>query len=204
MQSASKKSLMYNLKFRGVWLASAVLSFVLLISQPCKAKAQRTMSGQSILTAEAGLLSFVHPGDFSLNIDYGQYLLSGYWYGSLNAEHNRIATTTAYDIRYIDAYASGGYLHRLLTCRSRIFGLYVGGGAFLGYEFIDPMNERPSNITTTLPGGCFLYGIIPEIEIEIFFLRKAALTIGADSPIFFSSPLRKIHPRLKLGLRMNI
>ena len=195
---------MYNLKLRGAWTASAILSLILLISQPCQAKAQRTMDGQSILAVAAGVISFVHPGDLSLNICYGQYLLSGYWYSSLSAEHNRMATTASYSIRFIDAYASGGYLHRLLTCRSRIFGLYAGGGAFIGYEFIDPMNEQPSNITTTLPSGCFLYGIVPEIEVEFFFMRKAALTIGADSPIFFSSPLRKIHPCLKFGLRMNI
>ena len=195
---------MFNLKLNGAWVATAILSVILFISQPCHAKAQRTMSGQSMLAAEVAALSVLRPGDFGINIDYGQYLLSGYWYCSLLGEHNRIATTTAYSIRYMDIYAGGGYLHRLLASRSRVFGLYAGGGAFLGYEFIDPMNEQPSNISTSLPGGCFQYGIIPEVEIEIFILRKTALTIGADSPINFTSPLSKIRPRIKAGIRVNI
>ena len=195
---------MFNLKLNGAWMATTILSVILFISQPCQAMAQRTMSGQSILAAEVTALAMTRPGDFGISIDYGQYLLSGYWFCSLSGEHNRIATTTAYSIRYMDAYAGGGYLHRIFASRSRVFGLYAGGGAFLGYEFIDPMNERPSNISTSLPSGCFQYGIIPEVEVEIFFLRKTALTIGADSPIFFTSPLRKIRPRLKAGIRVNI
>lgn len=195
---------MHISKFIGVGIVTSILSVILFLSQPCQAKAQRTMNGQSILTAEVTALAAMHPGDFGINIDYGQYLLSGYWYCSLAGEHNRIATTTSYSIRYMDAYAGGGYLHRILASRSRVFGLYAGGGAFIGYEFIDPMNERPSNISTSLPGGCFQYGIIPEVEIEIFILRKTALTIGADSPIYFTSPLRKIRPRLKAGIRVNI
>lgn len=86
-------------KFIGVRIVTSILSVILFLSQPCQAKAQRTMNGQSILTAEVTALAAMCPGDFGINIDYGQYLLSGYWYCSLAGEHNRIATTTSYSIR---------------------------------------------------------------------------------------------------------
>jgi putative glutamine amidotransferase len=88
----------------------------------------------------------------------------------------------------------------LCICRgAQLLNVALGGSLYQ-----DIPNERPSNISTSLPGGCFQYGIIPEVEIEIFILRKTALTIGADSPIYFTSPLRKIRPRLKAGIRVNI
>ena len=195
---------MFSKRLSGAWVATAVISAILFISQPCQAMAQRTMSGQSLLTAEVAALSLAHPGDLGVNLDYGQYLLSGYWFSSLYAEDCSIATTSNHSIRFIDTYAAGGYLHRIVSTRSRLVSLYGGGSAFLGYEFIDPAKECPTSITTSLPSGCFLYGIIPEVEIEIFFLRRIALTMGAESPIYFTSPLRKIRPRLKLGIRMNI
>lgn len=188
----------------GAWVVTAAISAILFISQPCHAMAQRTMSGQSLLTAETAALSLVHPGDISFDIDYGQYLLTGYWYASLYTDDSRIATTTKHSLRYTDVYVGGGYLHRTFSNRSRSFSLYCGGSAFLGYEFIDPAKECPTSISISLPSGCFLYGIIPEVEMEIFIQRRIALSMGAESPIYFTSPLRKIRPRVKLGVRVNI
>ena len=48
---------------------TSILSVILFLSQPCQAKAQRTMNGQSILTAEVTALAAMCPGDFGINIE---------------------------------------------------------------------------------------------------------------------------------------
>ena len=81
---------------------------------------------------------------------------------------------------------------------------YAGGGAFIGYEFYDPRKDLPANIDTKLPTGNFLYGIFPSIEAAFFVTRQLALTVSSVAMINFSSPLVKLRPQIRMGLKIDI
>lgn len=189
-----------NVCLRAVSLAIAVTC---LIATSCKAHAQRTMNGQSMVCVEAAS-SLLRLQDAGADICYGRYLLGGYWYAGGGAMWHRVVTTGRNLMGFIDMCASGGYMHRIFCTRSRNLCLYAGGGAFLGYEMYDPKGELPSSISTGLPSGTFLYGITPRIEVEFFFTGKMALIAGCAAPINFSSPITKARPRITLGIRANI
>lgn len=179
------------------------LCVIMLIFSPLAAKAQRTMEGQGLIDAKASV-HLLRIRDWGMSISYGQYLLKGYWYAELAVSDNRISTDNHLSMRYIDLLGYGGYMHRLLSSRSRWFSLYAGGGAFLGYEFYDPLQELPTSVSTELPAGSFLYGLEPQVEAEMFFYRNVAFTTGLSLPVNFSSPLTKFRPVIRLGIRVNI
>lgn len=189
-----------NICLRAVTLA---IMAACLIATSCKANAQRTMNGQSMVCLEAAT-SLLRLRDAGAEICYGQYLLGGYWYAGGGAMWHRVVTTGRSPMSFIDMCASGGYMHRIFCTRSRNLCLYAGGGAFLGYEIYDPKGDLPTSISTGLPSGTFLYGITPRIEVELFMTGKLALITGCAAAINFSSPITKARPRITLGLRANI
>jgi hypothetical protein len=137
-------------------------------------------------------------------IEYAQYLIGGYWFVGAQAASHMINTSGSYAMRYIDMLTCGGYMHRLLGTRSRRLNLYCGGGAFLGYEFYDPMGELPSSISTGLAAGSFLYGICARAEAEFFISGRLAITAGFCAPLHFPSPVSIFRPDARIGLRYNI
>ena len=175
----------------------------LMLVTPLGAAAQRTMKGQHAIGAgfSASVTDF---SDLGLCLNYSQYLLNAYWFAGTSAADNDIRTDKGVLMEYVDCYLGGGYMHRLASTRSRSISLYAGGGAFIGYEFYDPRKDLPANINTNLPTGSFLYGISPRIEAEFFFTRHLALTLGGCFPVSFSSPLVKLRPHLRMGVRVDI
>lgn len=187
----------------GTSLLIVALTCFLLAFSPIGASAQRTMKGQHAIGIEVGA-SMLRLGDLGFGLNYSQYLLNAYWQVGTYASDNSIKTINALDMEYVDCYLQGDYMHRLLCTRSRSISLYGGGGAFIGYEFYDPRRALPANIDIQLPTGNFLYGVNPRIEAEIFIIKRLALTLGGCFPITFSSPLVRLRPQLKMGLRFDI
>ena len=180
-----------------------VVVSVLLFISSVGAHAQRTMSRQSMVTLSA-VSSMLRPLDMGAELCYGQYLLGGFWSVSAEAAMHKLVTSGDIKMDYLDMTFSGGYMHRLVSTRSRNLCLYAGGEAFLGFETYDPMNALPANINTGLPSGSFLYGITPQVVAELFLTGKLALVAGCSAPVNFSSPITKVRPSLLLGLRLNI
>ena len=184
-------------------LLIAVLTVALMACAPLSAMAQRTMKGQHAVGAEAtGCIPRL--GDLGLCLNYSQYLLNAYWQVAAYTGNNHIMTSNGIPMEFIDCTIEGGYMHRLVSTRSRSLSLYAGGGAFIGYEFYDPRKELPATIYTNLPTGNFLYGISPRIEAEFFLTRQMAITLGTSAMVNFSSPLVKLRPQLRIGLRIDI
>ncbi len=203
MRSASRKFLMNSKSHTCYRAASLAMILLCLISSICSAHAQRTMKGQGILTAGAtsGITRML---DMGAEVGYGQYLLRGYWYTAASVASHKIRTSGAYLMRYIDLLGGGGYMHRLVSTRSRSISLYAGGGAFLGYEIYDPAGELPSSISTGLAAGSFLYGISARAEVEFFITGRLAVSASVCAPVNFSSPVTLFRPALLMSLRYNI
>ena len=180
-----------------------VLTFVLMSCATFSASAQRTMKGQHAVGMEisGGILNIT---DIGICLNYSQYLLNAYWLVGVYGGNNKIMTDNSHNLKYLDTTINGGYMHRLVATKSRSISLYAGGGAFIGYEFYDPRKELPANIDTKLPTGNFLYGIFPSIEAEFFLTSQLALTVSSVAMINFSSPLVKLRPQIRMGLRVDI
>lgn len=180
-----------------------VLTSVLLLATASSAAAQRTMKGQHAVGAEVSA-DVPNLGDLGLCLNYSQYLLNSYWQVYASAGDNHIQTDRGPLMEYVDCFIGGDFMYRLIATRSRSVSLYAGGGAFIGYEFYDPRKDLPANINTNLPTGSFLYGISPRIEAEFFLTRQMAITLGTSAMVNFSSPLVKLRPQLRIGLRIDI
>ena len=191
-----------NIHSRALFLI-VVLTSVLLLATASSAAAQRTMKGQHAVGAEVSA-DVPNLGDLGLCLNYSQYLLNSYWQVYASAGDNHIQTDRGPLMEYVDCFIGGDFMYRLIATRSRSVSLYAGGGAFIGYEFYDPRKDLPANINTNLPTGSFLYGISPRIEAEFFLTRQMAITLGTSAMVNFSSPLVKLRPQLRVGLRIDI
>lgn len=191
-----------NIHSRALFLI-VVLTSVLLLATASSAAAQRTMKGQHAVGAEVSA-DVPNLGDLGLCLNYSQYLLNSYWQVYASAGDNHIQTDRGPLMEYVDCFIGGDFMYRLIATRSRSVSLYAGGGAFIGYEFYDPRKDLPANINTNLPTGSFLYGISPRIEAEFFFTRRLALILGGCFPVSFSSPLVKLRPNMRMGVRVDI
>ena len=183
--------------------ASFALALLCLYSSVCSAHAQRTMKGQGMITTGASS-SITRMQDIGAELGYGQYLLRGYWYSAAGVSTHKIRTSGSYLMRFIDFIGGGGYMHRLVSTRSRSISLYAGGGAFLGYEIYDPLKELPSSISTGLAAGSFLYGISARAEVEFFITGRFAIAASLSAPVNFSSPVSLFRPAILMSLRYNI
>lgn len=189
-----------NIRHKAV-IVMLIIACLMMCSQSLSA--QRTANRQSMVSVSA-VSSLLRPQEVGAVVSYGQYLLEGYWTASAKGGMHTLVTSSDIRMRYLEVTFCGGYMHRLVSTRSRNISLYAGGEAFLGFESYDPMSELPSNIDTGLPSGSFLYGIAPQVVAEIFLTGKLALVAGCSSPVNFSSPITMVRPNLMLGLRMNI
>lgn len=167
------------------------------------AHAQRTMSKQDMITLY-GFTPLTGLNNLGGEVCWGRYLLNSFWKVKVDAESSCHTLKTGHTMNTCDFTLGGNYLHRLTGTRSRSVNLYLGGGAFVGYEFYDPQKKLPEYIDTGLPIGNFLYGINATVDGEFFILRTVALVVYAELPINFSSPLSKVRYRAGLGIRINL
>lgn len=165
---------------------------------PHLASAQRTMSGQSSIQAEA----LFNGRSFGAEVIYGKYTLSGYWDAGITYNDYREKISTGDCFQYGHFAAKGGYMFRLAATKSRSVNLYGGAGAFMGCELMDPFARMPFYIETNTNDYRFLYGIYGKILLEVFVSEKTALTIGLALPLNFSSVFDAIHYQSGIGCRV--
>ena len=175
----------------------------LLLSGSFRANAQRTMRGQYhasaevVMTADKGV-------PIGGELSFGQYLLCSYWNAWINVSPDYIPLDSTVMMRYIPLTGGADYMHRIAATRSRSVNLYIGAGAFLGYEFYDPWKTVPPYMETGREGGAFIYGLSPGLVSEFFMTRAVALTLSARMPVSFSSQAKIIKAHIKAGIRINI
>lgn len=181
-----------------------VTALMLCVAPGVEASAQRTMRGENLITVE-GSYPFTGPYGWGADLTYGQYLLSSYWKAGASVSTYSATFTDGQPLPYLHACAHGGWMYRLVGTRNRVFNLYGGAGAFLGYEAVDPKGLVPEEYKgEDFSSGRFLYGVQVSLEMEIFFSRRVALILGARAPMNFSSPYGWFHYQVGGGLRLNI
>jgi len=168
-----------------------------------EARAQRTMRGESLLSAEV-YYPFSKPYWLGADLSYGKYLLNSYWKAGASVTEYSHSLESGEPMGYLHAAAYGEWMYRLVGTRSRFFNMYGGGGAFLGYEGIDAFGLLPSEARSSFGSGYFLYGVSVSLEMEVFFSRRVAFILGGRLPLNFSSQFGWFHYHVGAGIRINI
>lgn len=208
-------------------MSKSKMAGILLLAALCLseagASAQRTAKGEPFLsvgwsTPVTGALS--HGG----YVDYGRYGQDWYWKAGVSLQDylysGELAAADAqgelvlmpgsegvFDYTHFTAY--GDFMYRLVGTYSRRLNLYAGGGVFAGFCDYEMFSALPEE-----NGGCglkaeFIYGIRPEVELEVFILRKAALTLGVSLPVTPGTSFQSVYgPGLlhltgSAGIRVN-
>ena len=157
--------------------AAAATIMALALLSGTRAYAQRTMDRQDMIGLCATSTSAYLP-DTGMKACWGRYGLThhyGAWAGFIQ---DRVPLSSGGELEYIHLAAGGDFHYRILSTRSRSFCLYGGGGAFLGMELNDPRKRKPEHIEAgAREHDHFLYGCRADVEMEVYLLPKAALTV---------------------------
>lgn len=180
-----------------------VTALMLCAASGKEAHAQRTMRGESMISAQAHY-PFSSPNWKGADLSYGRYLLGSFWRaGAFLTEYShQLDDDMPMGYQHIAAY--GDWMYRLAGCRNRALNLYGGAGVFLGYEAVDAFKAVPEEYKTNFSEGYFLYGVSLSAELEIFFCRKVAFVITGRLPLNFSSQFGWFHSQVGAGIRINI
>lgn len=192
-------------------LLGAALAFAITVAAGDAARAQRTADGSLFIGASQMVSAYSIPSG-GLDICAGGYLQSSLWKAGLKAVdwNHRISADTGSGRRDIFDHVAwslyGGWRYRLVDTYSRSFSLYLGGDVFIGINQYGVFRTLPKELVTGLPACGFIYGLVPEMEIEVYVGRRAALTAGAQLPVTLGSPLKSDTWNLtgSVGVRINI
>lgn len=185
--------------------AALCAAFFFLCAGPRDLYGQRTAFRSSF-----GSFSAVYSvSSLGLEADYGQYLQKGYWAAGLSAVNRGvIEETTGEPVSFSRLEAFGKLMWSPWRMRDRSVNVYVGGDAFIGWEFLDPFRslDRPLRKAITSAGyssTAFVYGASPRAEVEWFPFRSTAFTAGIRIPVAFGSNIRELGFEAALGVRQN-
>lgn len=175
---------------------------LLALAVPAALHAQRTARGSWFVGAD-GVFTFT---SFGGQITFGKYLLRSYAGGGVNAAFRAVSQNTgtvSYKLAYGQYTATGEFMYRLCAARSRWFNLYGGGGALLGVEVYDPLDQRPEGVILSETGATFIYGLDARLEAEFYAFRSFAFTVGGRLPVTFGSLCRVFNYEVSAGVRVN-
>lgn len=187
------------------------LASVLMAAAQSEASAQRTAEGSIFIGTSQMVSAYAVPSG-GLDIYAGGYLNSSLWKAGMRAVdwNHRITSDTGVDhddiFDHIAWSLYGGWRYRLFGTYNRAFSLHIGGDAFIGLNQYEAFRRLPGELATGLPACEFIYGVCPEAEMELFFSRGAALTLGAQLPVTLGSSLNSDKWNLtgSLGVRINL
>jgi len=180
-----------------------VTALILCVASGKEAHAQRTMRGESMITAGTHY-PFSSPYWLGADLSYGQYLLSSCWKAGVSATEYSHPLDGDMNMGYLHAVAYGEWMYRFVGTRNRAFNLYGGGGVFIGYEAVDAFSLLPEEMKEDYRKGTFLYGMNVSLEMEIFFSRRVGLVLNGRLPLNFSSQFGWFHSQVGAGIRFNL
>lgn len=164
------------MKTRIIIFLLAAFSLFLLCVMECNA--QRHVPGQHVISADGfawsqygGSLSWGRCGYYGRTV-FGATFLTGPGEAYTVPATNTEPETIYYGILSRDWYASGGYLFRVVSNRSRSVNLMLGGTVDLGAR----VHVVPDG-SKGIPKAKFIYGLSPVVELEYFPDRSMALNI---------------------------
>lgn len=204
-------------------MAGIIILAVLCLSE-ADASAQRTAKGEPFLSGgwSAPLTGMLSHGGY---IDYGRYALDWYWKAGVSVQdylysgmaalpdaqgNPELIPGTECLFDYTHFTAHGDFMYRLAGTYSRRLSLYGGAGVFAGfcdYEMFRPLPEGSGGFGTDAE---FIYGMRPAVEMELFVLGKAALTLGVSLPLTPGTTFQAVygpgllHINGSAGVRVNL
>ena len=206
---------------------AAGLSLALLIASGSSADAQRTAYGSKFISIEPMVTAYCVPSG-GADLNFGGYQRASYWrVGVRVADWNhRIDTgeellngdVTEDDgdnlpavedepmFDHVQASVYGGWRWRFISSYTRAFNVYAGADAFVGLNKLQVLRKLDEEMKIACPGEEFAYGVVPEVEMEIFLGRRVALLLGVQCPITLGTSLQTDTWNLTgtLGLRFNL
>lgn len=178
-----------------------VFSVAICLAVAPRAEAQRTARGQFILNAE--YVQGVFPARSSTvmggSLGLGQYLGSCYWeagarFAPLYARQS-VGTVAAY----------GGFMYRVVGTRSHSFNVYAGGRLYVGGDYQKPvLEEGQEEVSLEKYTWGLMVAVAPRLELELFVLRRFALTAGFSVPVKIQSQMDLLSGRATFGIRYNL
>lgn len=200
-----------------------VISFAMASVRP--ACAQRTAYGGRFISVEPMVTAYCVPSA-GLDLNYGGYRSASYWRTGVRLAdwNHRIdtggdvsAVTSASDggasasadgpmFDHVQASVYGGWRWRLVSTYSRVFSVYAGADAFVGMNKLQVLRRLDGEMTVAAPDEEFAYGAVPEVEMELFLGRRAALLLGVQCPVTLGTSLQTDTWNLTgtVGLRVNL
>lgn len=164
------------------------------------ASAQRTVAGKG-----APMLSAVYTGSsFGAHAGWTGWTLWGCWDTGAFGRSYSIPLNKSLMFDYMHVGVEGNAMFRMLSTRSRIFSMYIGGGAFIGAELADPWRRLPDYMSLETDKTKFLYGIQASAEMDLYILKRLSVGIRGTVPINFSSGFGWFHWETGLVLRFDI
>ncbi len=190
---------------RVLFVAIAVLFYAFTYS--FEAHAQRTSVDRPFITLSQ-VTTFGSIPSGGVCLEGGQYLLNSYWSVSAKVS-NWNHLTNAADERHFDHIVwgiQGGWKYRILHTYSRVLNIYAGGKLFLGGNHYEVFKPLPQEYSGSFPKYEFMYGVEPEIEVEVFVSSHLAFVLAGQWPINFSSYFSSGMwcPTASLGVRVNL
>ncbi len=206
----------------------AGLSTALFLISGTRADAQRTAYGSKFISIEPMVTAYCVPSG-GADLNFGGYQRAAYWrVGVRVADWNhRIDTgedlfgggvteddgdTLPSDVAdepmfdHVQASVYGGWRWRFISSYSRAFNVYAGADAFVGLNKLQVLRKLDEEMKIACPDEEFAYGVVPEVEMEIFLGRRVALLLGVQCPITLGTSLQTDTWNLTgtLGLRFNL
>ncbi len=153
---------------------------ILLAASATDCIAQRHVAGQHVISAEGyawerygGFLSWGRCSHIGQTL-FGATFLTGMPEPTKVLKDKEHPEDMMYDVYSKDWYASGGYLFRVVSNRSRSVNLLLGGTVDFGARvYALPLPEE------RIPRVKFIYGVSPIIKFEYFPDKSFALNIQA-------------------------
>ena len=206
---------------------SAGLSLALILVSGSPALAQRTAYGSKFISIEPMITAYCVPSggvdlnfggyqrasywrvgvraaDWNHRIDTGEDLISGGGTSEDDMDNLSVADEPMFD--HVQASVYGGWRWRFVSSYTRAFNVYAGADAFLGMNKLQVLRKLDEEMKIAAPDEEFAYGVVPEVEMEIFLGRRVALLLGVQCPITLGTSLQTDTWNLTgtLGVRINL
>ena len=183
---------------------TTLCTLALICFHPSTMEAQRTMQDQDFVTAQASV-SCAGFSDFGGSFSWGRWHRGGAWTVEASCCPWTWDTGKGADLHYLHAAVGGNWIQRIVSDRRHIFNLYAGGGALLGVQVLDPMKQLPPHLTVEKTRKTeFLYGAKALVQAEVWFVRRTAFTITAESTLTMPHRPALFHFALKAGVRVAL
>ena len=141
--------------------------------------------------------------NFGVGISLTRYLKKeNYTFASLGYEQQNLPYRS-YNIPMKDILLQVGYMHPVLSDRSKNVLLYGGISALGGYEQLNESKKLLPDGATLLNRSRFVYGGAVHGSVEVFLTDRVLFLVKAQGRFLFGTDVYCFRPAVSAGLRFN-